>query len=172
MLIKKVTRKGGDLTEGVFWKDIEQYIDYWMNDDSESKNSAVRTHNEAIPIGELLPSDRSSLKSEVIPSGKDSETNAISNFSQRKDALHERTSLHLSPTSPSSIQKSESVRAGLKNRYIVGKRSGKDIAALQGGWIVRENEVITAEVVSRAEEEGKLVDLIVHMVIDEFGMNV
>lgn len=56
----------------------------------------------------------------------------------------------------------------IKRRYILGKRSGKDIAGSRGDLLVERNAVITDEVIDRAEREGKLVELIVNMVVEGY----
>ena len=57
----------------------------------------------------------------------------------------------------------------MKERYIVGKRAGEDVYDSTGHMIVARNTVITREVIRQAEQEGKLVDLIVNMVIPGLG---
>lgn len=57
----------------------------------------------------------------------------------------------------------------IKNRYIVGKVAGENLYASDGGLIVAKGNTITSEIVQKAEREGKLPDLIVHMVIPGLG---
>ncbi|MBP1154263.1 MULTISPECIES: hypothetical protein [unclassified Paenibacillus] len=57
----------------------------------------------------------------------------------------------------------------LRKRYIVGKIAGADLKDNSGGWIIVKNAVITEEVLNRAEQEGKLAELIVNMVIRGLG---
>jgi len=49
--------------------------------------------------------------------------------------------------------------------YMVGKISGKDIVDGEGRPIISKGEVITAEIVEKARESGKLAELIVYMTI-------
>ncbi|QSO51134.1 hypothetical protein JZ785_20075 [Alicyclobacillus curvatus] len=56
----------------------------------------------------------------------------------------------------------------LKIRYIVGRRAGKDIAGPNGEVIVCKGEAITRQVIAEAEEAGKLVELILNMVVEDF----
>lgn len=53
----------------------------------------------------------------------------------------------------------------IKHKYIVGKIAGEDLHDNAGNLIVTKNQVITEEIVNRAEKEGKLPELIVHMMI-------
>ena len=69
-------------------------------------------------------------------------------------------------TSPAVAQEINKVR----NRYIVGKLAGEDLQDSGDRIIIGKNEVITPEVVELAEKEGKLPDLIVHMIFP--GMEV
>ncbi|MDQ0190122.1 hypothetical protein JI721_04520 [Alicyclobacillus cycloheptanicus] len=57
----------------------------------------------------------------------------------------------------------------IKHRYIVGKRSGKDILDRQGDLLIGKGEVITETAIQLAEQEGKLVELIVNMVVEGCG---
>lgn len=59
----------------------------------------------------------------------------------------------------------------IQNRYIVGKAAGENLYAASGQIIIAKGQIITAEIVQSAEREGKLPDLIVHMVIPGFGAN-
>lgn len=53
----------------------------------------------------------------------------------------------------------------IKRKYIVGKISGKEIRDRAGNIIVHQNEIISNEMVELADQNGKLVELIVHMTI-------
>lgn len=57
----------------------------------------------------------------------------------------------------------------IKYRYVVGKRSGKDILSSTGDIIIGKYQVITEQAIDLAEREGKLVELIVNMVIEGYG---
>ncbi|MFA7206940.1 MAG: hypothetical protein WC102_11500, partial [Saccharofermentanales bacterium] len=50
-----------------------------------------------------------------------------------------------------------------KHAFIIGKFAGDNLFDDSGKLIIAKDEVITEEVISKAEEEGKLVDLIVDM---------
>jgi hypothetical protein len=53
----------------------------------------------------------------------------------------------------------------VRNKYLVGKIAGDDLIARDGSLIISKNSVISAETVKRAEEEGKLAELIINMVL-------
>lgn len=53
----------------------------------------------------------------------------------------------------------------VRNKYLVGKVAGEDLLAKNGSVIIAKNGVITAETVRRAEEEGKLAELIINMIL-------
>jgi len=57
----------------------------------------------------------------------------------------------------------------LRKKYIVGKISGTDLRDAKGNVIIARNAVITEEVMNRAEREGKLAELILHMTIHRLG---
>ena len=58
----------------------------------------------------------------------------------------------------------------LKIRYIVGRKAGKDITRPNGKLIVSKGEVITRRMIAEAEEAGKLVELILNMVLEDFDL--
>lgn len=53
----------------------------------------------------------------------------------------------------------------VRHKYVVGKLAGEDLLDGSGQVIIGKNNPITPDVVERAEKEGKLAELIVHMVI-------
>ena len=53
----------------------------------------------------------------------------------------------------------------IRQRYIVGKLAGEDLYDSNNSLIIAKNQAITADVISRAEREGKLAELIVNMII-------
>ncbi len=55
----------------------------------------------------------------------------------------------------------------LKNMYIVGKIAGEDIIADTGEKIIAKDAVITQEDVKKAEEAGKLSELIIKMAVPD-----
>lgn len=53
----------------------------------------------------------------------------------------------------------------IRHKYVVGKLAGEDLLDSGGKVIILKNELITPEVVEKAEMEGKLPELIINMVI-------
>jgi hypothetical protein len=49
--------------------------------------------------------------------------------------------------------------------YIIGKTAGEDLKAKNGQWIAQKGEVITQEIIERAELDGLLPTLIMDMKI-------
>lgn len=57
----------------------------------------------------------------------------------------------------------------IRHKYIAGKICGKDLYTDKGELIIAKNKTITPEVVEKAEQEGKLSDLIVNMILPDIG---
>jgi len=55
----------------------------------------------------------------------------------------------------------------IKYKYLIGKKVGETLLDSNGQVIASKNSHITAEVIEKAEKEGKLVNLIVNMIIPE-----
>lgn len=53
----------------------------------------------------------------------------------------------------------------VRNKYLVGKVAGEDLMAKDGSVIITKGSIISVETVMRAEEEGKLAELIINMVL-------
>lgn len=53
----------------------------------------------------------------------------------------------------------------VRSKYIVGKLAGADLYDNSGELIIKRGETITASVMRRTQSEGKLAELIVHMII-------
>ena len=56
---------------------------------------------------------------------------------------------------------------GLKNMYIIGKVAGEDLFDNSGKLIVAKNEVITEEIIDKAEKVGNLIELVLEMKLQE-----
>lgn len=55
--------------------------------------------------------------------------------------------------------------SAVRSKYVLGKLVGEDITDNSGQVIIRKDDPITVEVMELAQKEGKLADLIIHMVI-------
>lgn len=78
---------------------------------------------------------------------------------------------HTAPTS-SKTRKSPAIADqayNLRKRYIVGKIAGGDLKGSDGKVIVAKNSIIIEEIIRKAEEEGKLAELIVNMIVPGLG---
>ncbi|OPY55722.1 MAG: hypothetical protein A4E55_02455 [Pelotomaculum sp. PtaU1.Bin035] len=53
----------------------------------------------------------------------------------------------------------------VRHKYVVGKLAGEDLLDNNDQIIISKNELITAAIIDKAEKEGKLAELIIHMVI-------
>jgi hypothetical protein len=53
----------------------------------------------------------------------------------------------------------------VRNKYLVGKVAGEDLLAKDGSTIITKGSIISVDTVARAEEEGKLAELIINMVL-------
>jgi hypothetical protein len=71
-------------------------------------------------------------------------------------------------TSKQSPAITEEIRM-IRQKYIVGKIAGEDVYDSTGKLIIAKQSLITGEVVDKADAEGKLAELIVHMIIPGLG---
>ncbi len=55
----------------------------------------------------------------------------------------------------------------LKNMYVIGKVAGEDLFDKSGKLIIARNEIITQEVIEKAEREGSLIELVLEMKLQE-----
>ncbi len=53
----------------------------------------------------------------------------------------------------------------VRHKYVLGKLAGEDLIDDSGRVIIRKNDKITEKVLELAQKEGKLADLIIHMVL-------
>lgn len=70
------------------------------------------------------------------------------------------------PSIKAAIPEQDSVSV-LKNMYVVGKVAGEDLFDKSGKLIIAKNEIITEEVINRAEREGSLIELVLEMKLQE-----
>lgn len=67
---------------------------------------------------------------------------------------------------PVKVKEKENV-TGIKNMYIIGKVAGEDLFDNSGKLIVAKNEVITEEIIDKAEKVGNLIELVLEMKLQE-----
>jgi len=53
----------------------------------------------------------------------------------------------------------------IRNKYIIGKMAGENLVDSNGRIIISKNEIITSDVIAKADREGKLPDLIISMIL-------
>ncbi|MBP1154241.1 MULTISPECIES: hypothetical protein [unclassified Paenibacillus] len=153
-----------------FWDNIDEYLGE-LNDRSHTGGHGV---DEAAPkpkehlIDSGFPWERS--EPGMLPQTVIAEplTAAASDISGRGSKVV--------PLKPQASQENRSAVFPLteeieliKNQYIVGNKAGEDIYDRNGQIIVSKNSVITSDVVTKAEAEGKMADLIVQMILPGFG---
>ncbi|WP_373230234.1 hypothetical protein [Cohnella sp.] len=144
---KPVTKKISEKTSSSFWGDLEPYLE---------ENELYVPKDELEEFVAPLPSVEFS---EVKTSVTEEERAALLGMGESEQ------STNISQESPGLSDEIHSIQ----NRYIVGKAAGDNLYAADGRLIIAKGQRITNEVVQAAEREGKLPDLIVHMVIPGFG---
>lgn len=179
-------RVGGDIVPDDFWEDIDHYVHHPMG--SELSDALTRRrrgrHAKSDPIGldasAVIPPpetvsrkehpDRPSVAARdeatstpVAATGESAATPLLPPATPEDGGNRPQTGR----ASVLDLNRDEAEH--VKTRYIVGKRAGKDLFDQQGQLIIRKDEVITAEIVAVVEYNGKLVELILNMVIDDFG---
>ena len=80
--------------------------------------------------------------------------------------LAETAAKNTSEKANAKTKDKESV-TGLKNLYIIGKVAGEDLFDNSGKLIVAKNEVITEEIIDKAEKVGNLIELVLEMKLQE-----
>ncbi|MCL6547576.1 MAG: hypothetical protein K6T30_01550 [Alicyclobacillus sp.] len=135
------------------WDDIERYVADLLGDpdgqpgrldDSEGPPSNAGMDLQAEVSARPVPEPR---RADMADRTRESEETAAAAATPLSDSMRRE-------------------RAGIKQRYIVGKRVGRDLLAPDGTLLARTGEAITPAIVEAAEDHGKLVELIVHMTLD------
>ncbi|MHB1485141.1 MAG: hypothetical protein ACYCYI_10810 [Saccharofermentanales bacterium] len=54
-----------------------------------------------------------------------------------------------------------------KNAYVIGKFAGDDLFDKSGKLIIAKNEIITQDIIEKAEKEGKMIELVLEMKLQE-----
>lgn len=133
-----------------FWGDIEQ----WASTSSPSlQEEPVLVNHEFMQIDEVF--EGKGTKSEEIHQ-KLSSTKTAEGTNQSNQV---ESSNNSNTYSDALLEQIDSI----KTQYIVGKVAGQDLYDLNGNLIVSKNALITREAVERANQIGKLAELIVNM---------
>lgn|GEM_PF-6933015 len=124
-----------------FWGDINSYL----SDHAIGRQGTDVRETEIVPVAKPVPASEAQPPAEMRnTAGKEQ--------GMESEALSEEIS-------------------AIRNRYIVGKLAGEDLLDQHGELIIAKHEVITAEVLARADKAGKLADLIVNMKIARAGQD-
>ncbi|TLS52043.1 hypothetical protein FE782_11775 [Paenibacillus antri] len=146
-----------------FWGDINEYLD----DFGDTAVEADGGLEENIDGGGFeRKSDFFDLPSSPVeaPSRKSEASSRSSTPPDRVVAAPPRgasTGEEQGRESPALTEEILSIR----NRYIVGKLAGETLHGYDGRVIVNKNQRITPAIVQEADKEGKLPDLIIHMIV-------
>lgn len=177
---------GGDIVPDDFWEDIDHYVHDPMGADLSDALTRRRRGRHAKPdpieldASAVIPPPATVSRQEHpdrLPLAATVETASI-------PVAETGASAATPPLPPAALEdgsdRPQTGRASVldlnrdetdpvKTRYIVGKRAGSDLFDQQGQLIVSKDDVLTAEIVAVAEYNGKLVELILNMVIDDFN---
>ncbi|HZG88377.1 hypothetical protein [Paenibacillus sp.] len=160
-----------------FWGDIHEYLDGSLEDEAyaaeeraESRSSeffgsqtakSAQTPHEAssTPAGSIAPS----VPPPAVQPTAAAQPEPSASPPPAAAARVEQTDRAKSEPAGSSALSEEIV--AIRNRYIVGKLAGEALYAHDGRLIAAKHQVITPQIVQDADREGKLPDLIVHMIV-------
>ncbi|QSO47559.1 hypothetical protein [Alicyclobacillus mengziensis] len=143
-------------------------------------HSTTKSVEKSVPNSHLLQIEESAATSEEmqsastasIESGAPMQSSAPMQSATTEDGSHPHTAParpYRTPKITTSADNHEEIEE-LKIRYIVGRKAGKDITRPNGKLIVSKGEVITRRMIAEAEEAGKLVELILNMVLEDFDL--
>lgn len=131
--------------EGSFWGDMQESF----------------TNQDRIDAEKILEERRKAPRIEVAATKLEEEVII-------QEVKHVNKKVYESQEEPPRENKSEEVSEEIKRirtKYILGKVAGEDVFDGQGSVIITKGVPITQEVISRAEEAGKLSELIIHMIL-------
>ena len=135
--------------ESRIWNEIEKYLSEIFDDEEIVATISHPTLLQAATVQE---------------NAKDVNT-IISEIQKPQPIINEDEDYIIQENSiPASNNRTKNIDE-IKRKYIIGKISGKEIKDNSGNIIARQNELITEDIVDLADQNGKLVELIVHMTI-------
>lgn len=158
----------GESTGG-FWDESDNYA--WEGDIPPEENSTIpdeQTLSQENAAQSLLLTDNetaSSIDPALVELKETFHTQESTPLSVAEEGAGQNEQVN-QPTrdkqaSPAVAKKIDTVR----HKYIVGKLAGEDLLDKNGQIIINKNGLIMPEVVELAEKEGKLPELIIHMII-------
>ena len=165
----KVTGNLNNITPGIssegYWSDISCMVDSIADNESSYTPEAKKvqkafTHDTASKTAAagintdtaFQPEPRNSeieFRKDLLPEDPVP--------ADSKNAINEQTG-NMSPVSAMEVN-------ALRNKYIVGKLAGEDLYDSAGKTIASKKQVITPEIIEKAEQEGKLSELIINMIL-------
>jgi len=155
------------------WKDVEVYVQAWF---TETTVGSSPLPDNLIAVDTQLPQE--SMQREHISSNSVyseiavSNTNENSSEKSRQNVVSSpppRSTVNTNTRSAGSIRLDIDEVEQMKIRYIEGHRAGRDLLDNNGHIILYKNDIISREMIEKANQTGKLVELIVHMVLDDLG---
>lgn len=147
--------------------------------DDERNGNTGTAEDAGIPQGSpAVKSKGNSIVSNTKPSVAANQTataepaDTTGSVSQSVSAVKEKDNgkpqgLHLQGKPVESKAITEEINM-IRHKYIIGKLVGEDLHGFDGKLIAARNSVITAEIVEKAEQNGKLAELIVNMILPGF----
>ncbi|WP_281885335.1 hypothetical protein [Paenibacillus sp. YYML68] len=134
-----------------FWDNLDKYL--YGGDSEAKKETAAVAEETAAP---------DPAHSSAVDAG-------ISKSAQGASAAYGTADAGPAAQDPASSSAQLTQEASfIKKQYIVGNRAGQDLLDSRGKLIIRKYEVITEPILAIAEADGKLADLIVHMILPGF----
>ena len=135
-------------------------------------DSTAKSVEKSVPNSHRLQLEESAATSEDMQFGSTASMPASEDMESAStgDGMDPQTGpprTYRTPKITTSADNHEEIEE-LKIRYIVGRKAGKDITRPNGQLIVGKGEVITRRMIAQAEEAGKLVELILNMVLEDF----
>ncbi len=121
--------------------------------DTIEEKTASETPSDPLPekIAEARPMEKEQAAAENI--------RIIEGFWEEPEPLEKSV---IRPEAPAQ----ENVTV-LKNMYVIGKVAGEDLFDKSGKLIIAKNEIITQDVIDKAEREGNLIELVLEMKLQE-----
>lgn len=137
-----------------FWGDIDDYLN---------------TGSEEAPFGDQADAFEEGTGSEFFdtPSHRSDETRkpATASPAEMEPVVERPPAASVKNSSPIESPALTTEIVAIRNRYIVGKLAGEALYGQDGRMIIGKNQKITSQVVQEADKEGKLPDLIIHMIV-------
>lgn len=161
-IVQKHEEKMLDLEEKI--RSGKEYAYGILNNILERINNVETAAQEAekeSPAPEPEKQQVSEPEKQQVPEPATAEKKAAEDFWEEKSEPEK--------TEKNVPDKTEETKSDPKDKYayVVGKVAGEDLMDKSGKLIIAKGETITGEVVEKAEKEGKLIELVVGMKLQE-----